>query len=98
MYFTALFDDLAQCEAAYWAERGKPAAGPKTGDISPVTNSTLSAGDDERSVAREFLTVLVKQARGDTNMLAELIAATPLVNRHFSITSPEVLEAIGATR
>ncbi|MFZ1742318.1 MAG: hypothetical protein WAT93_05655 [Pontixanthobacter sp.] len=101
MQFTALFDDLSACEAAYYAERGgKPAAqngNPGEIDMSPGAggNGPAPASNAERETAKQFLSVLVKQAGGDVDALAGLIASMPLVSKYFSITSPEVLEAMG---
>lgn len=103
MQFTALFDDLATCEAAYWAERGgKPTSTePDPGDIdmgpSSGSNGATPASNAERETAKQFLGVLVKQANGDLNALASLIASMPLVNKYFNITSPEVVELVTVT-
>lgn len=100
MQFAALFDSLAACEAAYWAERGgKPAstdADPGDIDMSHNggSNGAAPASNAERETAKQFLGVLVKQANGDLNVLAGLIASMPLVNKYFSITSPEVVELL----
>lgn len=87
MQFAALFDSLAACEAAYWAERGGKPAGNGSNGATPASNA-------ERETAKQFLGVLVKQANGDLNVLAGLIASMPLVNKYFSITSPEVVELV----
>lgn len=112
MHFTALFNSLAECEAMYYQERGgKPAAGPEAidmgpnaGAMPPVTiatgngsNGATPASDAERNTAKQFLKVLVKQSNGDVEKLAGLIATMPMVNKYFSVTSPEVLEAMGVT-
>ena len=103
MQFTALFDSLAACEAAYWAERGgKPTA--QNGDPGTINmshnangNGAAPASNAERETAKQFLGVLVKQANGDVNVLAGLIASMPLVNKYFNITSPEVVELLTVT-
>ena len=80
------------------AERGgKPAsteADPGDIDMGPNggSNGATPASNAERETAKQFLGVLVKQANGDVNVLAGLIASMPLVNKYFSITSPEVVE------
>lgn len=100
MQFTALFDNLAACEAAYWAERGgKPSA--QDGDPGAIdmshnagSNGAAPASNAERETAQQFLGVLVKQANGDVATLAGLIASMPLVNKYFAVTSPEVVELL----
>lgn len=99
MQFSALFDNLAACEAAYWAERGGKPASAAVEDVAASidmghSNGAAPASNAERETAKQFLGVLVKQANGDVATLAGLIASMPLVNKYFAVTSPEVVELL----
>lgn len=103
--FTHIFDSEAAATAAYYAERGgapapddDPAGAIDMGPVSkPAAPATNGNGNAERATAEQFLGVLVKQAGGDVAVLSGLIANMPLVNKYFTVTSPEVLSLMGVT-
>lgn len=80
--FLAVYEDEAACVAAFQAERGGGSV-----DAEPVD-------DADRKTAEQFLPALVKQANGDTDALAKMLATTPLVSKFFTIDSPEVVELL----
>jgi len=81
--FLALYDTREQCEAA----RGKN-NGANVPDTEPA------AATSERDVAWQFVQALAKAARGNRELLAKQIAAYPVVNKHFTVDSPEVAQLL----
>jgi hypothetical protein len=64
----------------------------------PTNGHSANGGSDtERATALSFLPALLKQARNgngmDLSKVEEIIKANPLLNKYFSLTSPEVIEA-----
>lgn len=105
--FSAVYNTEAEAVAAYYAELGDAPAdvdpamavdmGPLPTPATAHTNGNGSAPNPERETAQQFLNVLVKQANGDVNALAAALANMPMVSKYFTITSPEVLQAMGVT-
>jgi len=53
LHFAAIFDDLAACEAAYWAERGgKPQAGAEAIEMGPQDGAPRNGATPPVTVAR----------------------------------------------
>lgn len=82
--FTALYPDEATATAAWRADR--PGAAPATNG-----NGRNPADEAERAALTAFLPALIKQANRDPNKLAEIIAANPMISKHFNVNSPEVI-------
>jgi hypothetical protein len=82
--FLALYDTREQCEAA----RGK-----NNGANAPA-NTEPAAATSERDVAWQFVQALAKAARGNRDVLAKQIAAYPVVNKYFTVDSPEVAQLL----
>lgn len=93
--FIALFDTEAACQADYLVYKGgKPGNGTNSSTPPPPMN-------DEKNTVMQFLQVIVKNAcKGQTdlnlvkNQIGVNIAQYPLVNKHFTVDSPEVAELI----
>jgi hypothetical protein len=100
-HFTHLYNNEAEATAAYYAEVGgqpvqddDPAGAIDMGPL-PTAPAAHTNGNAERATAEQFLGVLVRQAEGDAVVLSNLIANMPLVNKYFTVTSPEVLKLMG---
>lgn len=95
--FLAVFPDEASCRAAYQAAaNGTPAPAPAT----PV-NGNGNGASKERETAAKFLPVIVTNAcAGQTdltvirNSVAAAIANMPMVSKHFTVDSTEVMTLI----
>lgn len=92
----AVYPDEAACRAAFYAERGQePTASQPT---SPQFNNNGNNGgahlNPEQAVAYKFLQVLVRNANGDLNKLAQQIAGNPVLAKYYTIESPEVLQLL----
>lgn len=84
--FLALYSDEAACNTAFAAEQGG-------GNTSTVVEAQ-PVDDAGRNTAMAFIPTLVKQAKGDPTVLQTLFAGMPFITKHFTITSPEVIEEI----
>lgn len=85
--FLALYSDETACNMAFAAEQGG-------GNTSTGEAATEPADDTERNTALAFIPTLVKQAKGDPAILQTLFAGMPFITKHFTVTSPEVIEEI----
>ena len=93
--FLALYPNEAACRAAYQAEHGTngPAhTEPQT--PAPQAAPTNGNGNAEKATALKFVKVLVEQSNGDEAVLAAKIAGMPLIAKHFTAQSPEVVELV----
>lgn len=81
----AVYPDENACRAAYNGVTVTPQAAP------PNAN-----GNAERTVALKFIPTFVKSCDGDPDRLGKMLAANSLVAKYFSITSPEVIQAMTA--
>jgi hypothetical protein len=92
--FIAFYPDEAACRAAYAAGNGQAQ--------SAATPSTPANGVDaskERETALQFLKVLMPKWLNGTMDLEKVkagIAANPVIARHFTANSPEVIEIMTA--
>lgn len=97
--FLAIYDTLEACEAAYTAKRGSGAQ-PTASQTAPraTTAATAGNGNKDRDAALKFLEVAVKSTcKGMTDLeqareaVAAQIAKMPLINKHFTVDSPETM-------
>lgn len=96
--FLAVYKTEAEAEADYYAQQGgadddndAPAMSvDMDNDPGPSGNGNGASNTVERETAKAFLPPLVKQANGDITMLTALLAGMDLVNKYFTIDSPEV--------
>jgi hypothetical protein len=107
--FLELYDSLEACEVAYQSARGGNASG-NSGGQSTHQAKTVTSGTNsnkERDAAEKFLKVAVQNAcRGKSDLeeartaVAEQIAKMPMINKHFTVDSPETMnlmaEAMGS--
>jgi hypothetical protein len=95
--FLALYPNEEACRAAYQAEHGSPGHTEPQTSAAPVPangNNHGSAVDAEKATALKFVKVLVEQSNGDQAVLAAKIAGMPLIAKHFTAQSPEVVELV----
>ena len=99
----ALYADEAACRQAYQALNGaQNSTAAPTGGATPAIPptppntppSTTAPSNPERVTAGKFLAAVWKQANGDLNTLAQKIAAMPLLNKYFTLDSPEVIALV----
>jgi hypothetical protein len=97
--FLAIYDTLEACEAAYTAKRGSGAQ-PTASQSAPraTVAATAGNGNKDRDAALKFLEVAVKSTcKGMTDLeqareaVAAQIAKMPLINKHFTVDSPETM-------
>lgn len=97
--FLAIYDTLEACEAAYTAKRGSGAQ-PTASQAAPraTVATTAGNGNKDRDAALKFLEVAVKSTcKGMTDLeqareaVAAQIAKMPLINKHFTVDSPETM-------
>ena len=99
--FAALYGTAAEATTAYVADGGKA---PATDDQEAAAGAidmghgAGSNGNAERETALQFLKVLVKEAGGDMGKLAMDIAAMPMIAKHFTVNSPEVVEMLAGVK
>jgi hypothetical protein len=104
--FTAVFPDEKACKDDY-AARGHStpsALTPTSAAPAPAattTTSTTGNGSKEQETASKFLKVIVENAcKGQQNLevirntVAANLATMPLVNKFFSVDSPETMQMI----
>jgi hypothetical protein len=91
--FLALYNSKQDCQAAYAATRRGEAGQPATTTVLPV--------DPEKQNAYKFAAAIVKNISKETTdfneltvRIAEKIAGMPVVAKHFTIDSPEVVDLI----
>lgn len=94
--FLKIFKDQNECLADYIAESSKPVIDGGNGKPS-----NGNGGDKERQTALKFLRVFVQNECKNTYDIAQIraalatkIASQPLINKFFTIDSPEVDELI----
>ena len=108
LQFLAVYPDEAACRAAYYVANAEPI--PTTNGTAPADEIDFGQGptpaprtvaqpvqpvnDPGRKTALNFLKAIVKGAGGDVDAVEAKIAQMPLISKYFSITSPEVVEAI----
>ncbi len=83
--FLAVYDSEEAAEAARAARYNKEEDTPST-DTAPTNG--------ERDVALKFLPGLVQIAGKDKAKVAGILASQPLVNKYFTVDSPEVAELL----
>jgi hypothetical protein len=95
--FLEIYESLEACEAAYEA-RGGNSGGNQTAQKVANAPSTPSDGSKERDAAEKFLKVAVQNAcRGKSDLeearqaVAEQIAKMPMINKYFTVDSPETM-------
>jgi hypothetical protein len=96
--FAALYPDEAAARAAYLAggqaTEPTPASTPST--PAPTNGAPATTNPKERETALAFLKVLVPQWGMDFDKVAAGIASNPVIARHFTVQSPEVVELMAA--
>ncbi len=95
--FLALYPNEEACRAAYQAERGNGHSGTPAPAATPAPNGNghASALDAEKATALKFVKALVGQCNGDPATLAPKMASMPMIAKHFTPDSPEVVNLIG---
>ncbi|OQB88177.1 MAG: hypothetical protein BWX85_00012 [Chloroflexi bacterium ADurb.Bin120] len=95
--FLAIYDSLEACEADFTAKRGSSAQ-PNTSPQKSQAAPTAGNGNKDRDAALKFLEVAVKstcQGLTDLDQAREAVAAQiakmPLINKHFTVDSPETM-------
>jgi hypothetical protein len=91
----AVFEDQAACRAAFHAHRGQAEPTPATATAT-APGGNGNGHNPERATAAMFLNPLWAQASGDLGKFAQLIAANPLTQKHFTLNSPEVVQVVQA--
>lgn len=97
--FVALYADEAAARAAYQAGGAQPVEEEHVAEPATAATAPATANGQERQTALEFLKVLVPQwcSKGiDTTAVATGIAANPVIARHFTAQSPEVIQLMAA--
>lgn len=93
--FLAMYADQDACRAAYAADTGRPLDDDDAFDAPPATGGGNGNGNaKERETALQFVKVLVQQHKGDRAVVAEQIAAMPMLSKWFTIDSPEVVQLL----
>lgn len=90
--FVQVFESADECQEAsdvYWSTRRM-----SNGDSQAALDS--STANAERDTAKKFLPALWKRANNDIEAFGKLIAGNPIVSRHFDLSSPEVIDLVGA--
>lgn len=98
--FLGIYEDETACKAAYMAAKNGTA--PTT--TTPPTQAANNGANGEKDVAWRFLQRYIKSAceatPGDLAAIRQSLTATiagqPLLSKHFTVDSPEVVEAIAA--
>ena len=100
--FVAVFDTQGACEAAssaYFTRGGEdsPVVGAAPPPTQPPANGNGKAANSEaeKATAAKFLPSLWKASGQDLAKMQELLGKTPLVNKYYTIDSPDVLAVIG---
>lgn len=93
--FIALYNNEDECRAAYFANGGK------TVEASAQANQVINGEETDRMTAIAFMNALVPNAcKGKANMGEAIIAvkamieSNPIISKHFSENSPEVIDLI----
>lgn len=98
MKFQEVYPDEAACIAAWEADTGKQLGGsPAAGlpfmpdeDITP-DRAALGLSDPVRASMAAFLPALWAQSGQDTIKMAGLLKENPMIGKHFTVESPEVV-------
>jgi len=92
--FLEVYPDQVACSTAY--------AGTAHNHIEPQPATTT--GDDEKDVALKFVKVIVeskvkmaKDKQEALDMVSKEIAGMPMINKHFTGASPEILDLLNKT-
>jgi len=91
--FLAVYADEAACRAAYAADTGRLLDDDDAFDALPAAGGG-NGNTKERETALQFVKVLVQQHKGDRAVVAEQIAAMPMLSKWFTIDSPEVVQLL----
>jgi len=108
MEFQEVYPDEAACVAAWEKHDGKEIGGSQVADV-PFTPAEVKAATSEpqratasgermgkqRASMAAFLPTLWQQAGGDMVKMHALLKANPMIEAHFDIESPEVVELMG---
>jgi hypothetical protein len=103
--FLAIYPDQATCQAAYLNQGAPATAVPDPGNgtapmlVKPPESRQAPAmpppqNGKERETALKFVQALVRQVNGDEDQLANRLAKMPLIAKHFTIQSPEVMNLL----
>lgn len=97
--FLAIFKDENECRTDYLANSGKSTR--QDTQYAAASNGNGGNGNKERETAFRFLKVYVENAcrgQSDLNVIRKTlelnIAQQPLISKHFTVDSPEVVEMI----
>jgi len=92
--FIQVFDDRAGCLAAYRMKNGE-AAPVETPATPPPSNGKGKEIEVALKFARPVIAGAVRKAGGDIqkahDLVAEAIAGQSMINRHFTVDSPEIM-------
>jgi hypothetical protein len=104
--FLAIYETLEECEEAYLAERGGPSRTPLS-EVPPLVDRKDNKDNGKEELAAlKFLEVAVKstcKGKDDLDEAREAVAAQiakmPMINKYYTIDSPETMnfmaEAMG---
>lgn len=93
--FVAVYPDRAACLAAF-SGSGVVVPPAGNGNGSSAQPQVATAADPERVAAAAFLKPMWAAAQYNTDKLVEMIAKNPILARHFTLESPEVLALVNA--
>lgn len=98
--FTRVFQSEDECLAAAQSGRGYTngngnGGAPAQGTPAAASATTASMEHERKFLAEKLLPAVVKQAGGDVQKLEEMLAKSPALAKHFTISSPEVLALLG---
>lgn len=91
--FVAVYPDRAACLAAYQANGNGAQVAPAS-PVAPATPGNGNGSNPERAAAAAFLKPMWTAAGGDLTKFLELIQKNPILSKHFSAESPEVVAIV----
>ncbi len=95
--FHAIFDSEKTCVDNYLGEGNVSKATVPEGNPAMTVDMDTPVVNQERETALAFLPALVKQTKGNIDMLKTMLDGMPMISKFFTVDSPEVKQLIGAT-
>lgn len=95
--FHAIFDSEQICSNDYLNAGGTNKSTATEDNPAMTVDMDTPVINQERETALAFLPALVKQTKGNIDMLKTMLDGMPMISKFFTVDSPEVKQLIGAT-
>lgn len=93
--FHAIFDSEKTCIDNYLGDGNVAKTAARDDNDAMSIDMDTPVNNQEREAALAFLPALVKQTKGNVDMLKTMLDGMPMISKFFSVESPEVKQLMG---